>query len=137
MSFEISPIIGILSAIWLALFLWARSQTERVKERTTALILEQARLASRQDPPTVEQFFNNFQPIWEKMLRESASVILHKSELFPIPARPDAVRRRLNLSPAWLGAYLRIHGFHWRAEEGLEAEIQRILALAPVKKGRA
>jgi hypothetical protein len=119
------------------MFLFTRAQTERIKKRTLELLLEQAEIEDRQaSHPTVEHFYEKFQPIWEEMVGKSAKVILHRSELFPILARPDVVRRRFNFTPAWVGAYLRIHGYHWVASSELEREIQAILALAPSKKAK-
>lgn len=128
-------VTGIVLGTWLLLFLWARSATEKVKNQTTDLILKQARRAmKRSAPPTMEQFYADFQPMWEEMLQKSAKVILHKSELFPVRARPEAVRQQLNLTPAWMGAYLRINGYHLAAAEGLESEIQHIVTLANSKQ---
>jgi hypothetical protein len=135
MDFQIGPVFGILSGLWLLMFLFSRSQTEQIKRRTLEIILEQAELVTKQsNHPTVEQFYNHLQPIWEDMLKKSAIVILHKSELFPVPANPKTVRKRLNFTPAWLGAYLRLHGFHLKASDELEKEIRTILALAPSRK---
>jgi hypothetical protein len=131
MDFHVSPIIGILSAIWIIVFLFARSQTERIKQRTQNLLLEQARLATKRgEIQSIEQFYEQFQPIWELMLKKTAVVILHRTELFPVRAHPETVRKRLNFTPAWYGAYLRLHGFKWGAEPQLEEEIQSILKLA-------
>jgi hypothetical protein len=135
MDFQLSPVIGILSAAWLLMFLYARSQTERIKKNTVDMILERARIESKREPcSTMEQFYADFQQDWEKMLHESAVVILHKSELFPLPAKPEVVRRRLNLTPAWMGAYLRLHGFRLKASPELDEQIQQIMILAPTKK---
>lgn len=135
MNFDISPWIGILSAIWLAFFIAGRWQFNRVKQGTTDLILDEARQARRlHQRPTVENFHEQIQPAWEAMLKKKAWFILHKTELFPVPAWPKIVQKRLNFTPAWLGAYLRVNGFDLPAEVELEAEIQRIVALVPPKK---
>ncbi len=135
MDFQISPVIGILSAAWLLMFLYARSQTQRIMKNTLDMILEMAEIEDKKVPrPTLEQFYANFQVNWEEMLHKSAVVILHKTELFPLPAKPEIVRKRLNLTPAWMGAYLKINGFHWNASSELNEQIQQILELAPAKK---
>lgn len=135
MNFQINPVIGILSAAWLLMFLYARSQTEKIKKTTINMILEQAGLEDKKEPqPTLDEFYSNFQILWEEMLQKSAVVILHKSELFPLPAKPEIVRKRLNLTPAWMGAYLRLNGFQWKATPELDEQIQQIMALAPTRK---
>jgi hypothetical protein len=71
------------------------------------------------------------------MLRKNAWFILHKTELFPIPASPAILKTRLNFTPAWMGAFLRVNGVRLPAAEQLEEEIDHITSLVPKnrKKG--
>jgi hypothetical protein len=132
MSLDFISWIGISSAVWLLFFVFGRRQLDRVKKGTTDLILDEARQVSRlHPPPGVSAFFTQIQPAWEAMLKQRAWFILHKSELFPVPASPRVVRKRLNFTPAWMGAYLRLNGIELPADAEIEAEIKRILALAP------
>jgi hypothetical protein len=135
MSLDFSPWVGILSAVWLVFFVLGRWQFNRIKQSTTNLILGEVRRVSRlSQPPNVEDFYTQIQPIWKAMLKKSAWFILDKSELFPVPAWPLIVQKQMNFTPAWLGAYLRLNGFKLPAEAELELEIERIVRLAPKKK---
>lgn len=137
MPIELSYVFALLCAVWLVFFIFGRRQLERVKRATLDLVLTQAASLKRQhQEPSIEEFYALLQPGWEAMLRQSARFVTHKTELFPIPATPAAVRRRLNFTPAWLGAYLRLNGYRWAANPELEPEIERILALAPVRPRR-
>ncbi|MGA2083417.1 MAG: hypothetical protein ABSH53_22830 [Holophaga sp.] len=131
MHFDFSPWAGLVSAAWLVFYIFGRRQFSRVRQGTTELVLEQGRLAGQARPrPTVEGFFAQIQPAWRAMLRQRAWFIPHRTELFPVPAQPEVVARRLNFTPGWVGAYLRLNGVDLPAGSELEAEIQRILALA-------
>lgn len=137
MGLDLSPWIGILSAIWLLFFVLGRWQLNRVKQCTTDLILNEASQVQRlHQPPNVEDFYTQIQPNWEVMLKKNAWFILHKTELFPVPAWPLIVQKRLNFTPAWMGAYLRLNGIKLPAEPELETEIERIVTLVPRKKYR-
>jgi len=131
MRFDFSPWAGTVSAVWLIFYISARRQFSRVRQGTVDLVLEQGRRAGQARPrPTVEALFVQLQPVWEAMLRRRAWFIPHRTELFPVPASPGTVARRLNFTPGWVGAYLRLNGIDLPAGADLEAEIQRILALA-------
>jgi len=134
MNLEVSSWIAILSAIWLLFFVLGRWQFNRVKKLTTELILSESRQAQRLSKNiTVDELYLQILPIWEASLKKSAWFILHKSELFPVPALPATVRKRLNFTPAWMGAYLRLNGVDLPASAELNVEIERIKALAPKK----
>ncbi len=131
LRFDFSPWAGVVSALWLAFYILGRRQFARVRRGTAELVLEQGRRAGQLSPcPSVEAFYAQLQPEWEAMLRRRAWFLPHRSELFPVPVRPGDLRRRLNFTPGWVGAYLRLNGVHLPAGTGLETEIQRILALA-------
>jgi hypothetical protein len=135
MNRDTSSWIGIISAIWLLIFILGRWQFNRIKQFTTDLILDKARQARKlYQKPSIEDFYAQIQPEWQAMLRKNAWFILHASELFPVPAHPLIVQKRLKFTPAWMGAYLRLNGIYLSAETELESEIDRIVSLAPPKK---
>ena len=135
MNLDTSSWIGIISAIWLLIFILGRWQFNRIKQFTTDLILDKARQARKlHQKPSIEDFYTQIQPEWHMMLKKNAWFILHASELFPVPAHPLIVQKRLKFTPAWMGAYLRLNGIYLTAEAELESEIDRIVSLAPQKK---
>ena len=138
LNVDVSPWIGIFSAIWLLLYLLGRWQFSRVTKGTAALVLEQGRLAQRSPHhPTVEDVYAKVQPAWEVMVKQKAWFVPHKSELFPLPATLDIVRKRLNFTPVWVGAYLQVNGIELPAGSEMKAEIARIAAQAEVQKKRS
>lgn len=136
LDLNISPWIAVFSGVWLLFYILGRWQFSRVIEGTLALVMEQGRKAHRSPSrPTVEEVYAKIQPEWEAMLKKKAWFILHKSELFPVPATPAIVRKRFNFTPVWLGAYLQVNGIELPAGAELKEEINRIAALAKMKKG--
>jgi hypothetical protein len=135
MNLDISPSVGIVSAIWLLLFLTGRWQLNRVKQMTTDLILAEGRKIKQQhQEQTVEGLYEKIIPLWEPEINKIAWFVLHKSELFPIPAFPKIVQKRLNFTPAWMGAYLQINGIHLPASAELKEQINSIISMIPDRK---
>jgi hypothetical protein len=134
MNLEVSSWVGILSAVWLLFFVFGRWQFNRVKQSTTDMILNKARRVRRlHQNPSVEDFYTQIQPDWEAMLKKNAWFILHYTELFPVPAWPSIVKKRLKFTPAWTGAYLAVNGIKLPANADLEIEIEHIVMLSPKK----
>lgn len=135
MNFDISPSIGILSALWVALYIAGRWQFSHAKQITTDLVLSEGRRANEiPNPPTVEALYLQIMPQWQSAIKQSIWFIPHKTELFPVPALPRIVQKRLNFTPSWVGAYLTLNGIHLAASPDLKAEIDRIVKLAPKNK---
>ncbi len=131
------PILPIFLAIWLVLFLAARFQTNRLKRETTELVLSSIKTALHNNHRlTVEEYYDLLYPAWEDLVRTRSLFILHKLELWPIPATPSLVKKRLNFTPAWVGAYLKMndHILPTTSQE-LKKEISGILKLIPQNQG--
>jgi hypothetical protein len=63
MNVIISPVFGILSGIWLVFFLLGQFQFNRIKARTTQMIMDKAIQFQQQEAkPTVETYFAWLQP---------------------------------------------------------------------------
>lgn len=136
------PILPIFLGVWLAFFLAARFQTNRIKKATTELVLSMIEPALEDHPHlTVEEYYNQILPVWNETVPGKALFMLHKLELWPIPATPQRVKKRINFTPAWVGAYLKIHGHILPASQELKKEISNILQLVPqnpnTESGRA
>ena len=128
-NFQLLYVLSLL--VWLCLFVTGKLQYDRLRKRTMELAVEKAEALLRTDRNlTVERCYELLLPEWEEMLKRTTWFVPHKMELWPVPARPEYVRKRLNLSPFWLGAYLRLHGFSLPAESDLQAEIDQVVARA-------
>lgn len=125
-------VLVIFFALWLLMYSLGKWQFKRITQGTTELVLAMGKKAhNRKNKPTVEEFYAQIRPEWEAMLKQKAKYILHKSELFPVPANARFVETRMKFTPAWLGAFLKVNHLDLPASEELEAEIEGVMALAP------
>lgn len=129
---SLSPYItGILLGIWLIFYLIGKRQFDQAKRITLDLALGEVNTARKANPGlTVDQYFEAIQPKWEALIQEKIKFIPHKSEFWPMPAKPDYVRGRLNFTPEWLGAYLKLNGVKLQASEEQQARIDEIAAIS-------
>ena len=111
-------IVGAALLIWTLILLSGKAQLRRIERRTGLLVLEAARRALEEGlRPGVDQLYDRLYPQWCQMVRRSALFILHRWELWPLPATPSIVRRRIDFTPEWLDQYLRMHGFKVRGAD--------------------
>ena len=128
----LSPYLtGALLAIWLGFFLYGRRQFEQAREITLELVLSELKQARKLIPElTVESYYDYLLPKWEEAITTRIRLIPHKTEFWPMPAKPEYVRSRLNFTPEWLGAYLKVNKHSLPASEDLQNRIDEIAALS-------
>jgi hypothetical protein len=128
----ISPYIyGGLMGVWLLFFLLGKRQFDQARQLTLDLALSKVKAARKSNPEmTVDQYYGALLPEWETRIKEKIKFIPHKLEIWPMPAKPDYVRSRLNFTPEWLGAYLKVNGVILPATESQQARIDEIAALS-------
>lgn len=128
----LSPYLyGGLLGIWLLFYLLGKRQFDQARQLTLDLVLSEVKQAQKANPElTVDQYYADLIPEWEALMREKIRFIPHKSEFWPMPAKPEYIRSRLNFTPEWLGAYLKINGINLRASEEQQARIDEIAALS-------
>ena len=128
----LSPYLyGGLLGIWLLFYLLGKRQFDQARQLTLDLVLSEVKQAQKANPElTVDQYYADLIPEWEALMREKIRFIPHKSEFWPMPAKPEYIRSRLNFTPEWLGAYLKINGIKLRASEEQQARIDEIAALS-------
>ena len=120
--------------VWLVLFVTGQMQFKRVRQRTLDLALAEIGPARKRKPDlTVEGYYDLLLPTWEQMVKKNAWFIPHRTELCPMPATPAYLRSRLNFTPAWLGAFLRLRGIKLNCAPELEEQITAITAMVPKK----
>ena len=132
MSFpEISPTVSVvLFSIWLVLFLWGRSQLNNIKEATTQLVIENIEAAKKKNKNlTIDQYYEILYPKFETYVKTSAKFVTHKTELFPMPAKPDYVKTRIHFTPEWVGAFLKLNGHTIIANSQQQKTIDHIVGL--------
>jgi len=132
-------IIGTVLGIWLIFFLLAREQYKHIIDKTQRIVLDNIEAALKENKDlSVDQFYAQINPLWEQMVPHTAKFILHKTELYPVPAKLETVRSRMKFSPEWLGAFLSLHGYKLQATPSQQEEINRILSFSkhdPTQQG--
>lgn len=99
--------VGGFLSLWMVLFLAGNWQLSRIKERTNKLVIDEAKRSLGETPGiTVKQFYEKLKPSWDAMVKNSALFIPHRWELWPMPATPGIVEKRIDFTPAWLGEFL-------------------------------
>ena len=128
----LSPYLyGGLLGLWLLFFLQGKRQFDKARQLTLDLALTEVKAARKKNPDlTVDEYYAELMPKWEAVIREKIRFIPHKSEFWPMPAKPEYVRQRLNFTPEWLGAYLKINGVKLQATEAQQARIDEIAQLS-------
>lgn len=127
----------IVLGIWLLFLMGGRYQLNRIKKNTVDIVLSEAKkVVSRTPPLNLSSFYHDIYPIWVDMVRKSAYFVPHKSELFPIPARPDAICARINFSADWVGAFLEKNGYEVSATPEQRQKIKAILATGAKRGAR-
>ena len=114
-SVPTSIIIGV-TGIWFIFFFLGREQFKRLRANTQKIALEGIETAlARNKNLSVNQYYKQINGQWEAMVPRTAKFIPHTSELYPIPVKIEDLRKRINFSPEWLGAYLKLTGYSLKA----------------------
>lgn len=121
---------GAVLGLWLLLYLLGRKQLDRLKSNTKQLALDGIEAAlEKNNDLTIQQYYEKLNGQWEQMVPQTTKFIPHKSELFPVPAKLETVRKQLNYSPEWLGAFLKLNGHTLKATAAQQERIEYILSL--------
>lgn len=92
---------------WLFLFLTGREQLNCIVRRTETLVLERTKAELKNNPNlTLDELYKLVLPEWQQMIRKCAWYVTHKTELFPIPAIPDLVMKRIDMNANYVGRIL-------------------------------
>ena len=132
---EIPPTISvIIFTIWIILFLWGRSQFNKIKDATSKLILDNIEEVKKKNKNlTINQYYEMLYPKFEAIVKTNARFIPHKTEMFPMPAKPKYVKTRMNFTPEWVGAFLKLNGNPIIANRQQQKTIDYIIELSKIK----
>jgi hypothetical protein len=104
-------LILIVFGLWLSVFYLGRYQLNAIRSKTESWVLESAKSILKEHPGINEQkLYEQLYPEWEQNLRGSAYFIMHRWEIWPVPATPRFVKGRLDFTPEWLGGFLWANG---------------------------
>jgi hypothetical protein len=101
-------VLATIFLIWGALLYAGKTQLRRVQKNTAALVSARAQqLAAEGKPLRIQEFYNQVYPEWTRMVRRTALFIPHPWELWPLPALPSIVRKRIGFTPEWVQQFLK------------------------------
>lgn len=104
-------IILVASGLWLTIFYLGRYQLNTIRTKTEAWVLESAKQILMEHPNlNAAKLFDQLYPEWEQNLRGSAYFIMHRYEIWPVPATARFVKDRIDFSADWLEGYLWANG---------------------------
>jgi hypothetical protein len=104
-------VILAISGLWLSTFFLGKYQLNSIRTKTESWVLEAAnRILVKTPGISINKLFDQLYPEWETHLRGSAYFIMHRWEIWPVPATPRFVKDRINFNPEWLGGFLWANG---------------------------
>ena len=117
--FDIKPTVSFITfSIWLILFVLGRAQFNKIKKLTQSVLVEKANVQIRENKEiTLKEFYNQIYPSWCDLVKESIWFIPHKTELWPMPAKPDYVRDRIGFNQEWTARILLDNGIELKGRE--------------------
>lgn len=127
----LGPFAGVLDwaqahpePITLAIFAWAmlwflgQLQLKHIQSETTRLVIRLGRSMLRESPGlSTRKLYELIYPIWAASLPHWALFIPHRTEMWPVPIRPEIVERRIGFSPDWIQSALEGEGIRGRAQK--------------------
>jgi hypothetical protein len=132
MKLGFQQITIILLILWFLMFVAGKFQQGRIKKQLLQRIREGVGPAQEKDPDlSLSAYYDWVFEGWEELVKKNAWFVLGPNELYPVSADPDRVRSRMNLTPAWLGAYLKLCGVELALSDEEQAEVDTIVAAVP------
>ncbi len=138
MEFGIQEITLTILFIWFAIFVAGKWQQSRIKRKLLKRMMEGVRSKLEENPDlTLDAFDEWVFANWDSLVRENAWFILNKNELWPVPADPQRVKSQMNLTPEWLGAYLKLRGYELQMNEEQQESVSDIIQSIPAHRRQA
>ena len=104
-------VILVIASLWLATFFLGRYQLNLIRTKTEAWVLESSkRILKETSGISLNKLYEQLYPGWEANLRGTAYFIMHRWEIWPVPATPRFVKDRINFTPEWLDGFLWANG---------------------------
>jgi hypothetical protein len=104
-------VILAVSVLWLSTFFLGKYQLNSIRTKTESWVLESTNRILAETPGiSVNKLYDQLYPGWETNLRGSAYFIMHRWEIWPVPATPRFVKNRIDFTPDWLGGFLWANG---------------------------
>lgn len=116
-------LILFIFGLWIAIFSLGKYQLNSIRTKTESWVLESANRILTETPGiSVTKLYDQLYPGWEMNLKGSAYFIMHRWEIWPMPATPRFVKDRIDFSPEWLGGFLWANGIKLPGSKAPEKE---------------
>lgn len=116
-------VILVIASLWLATFFLGRYQLNSIRAKTETWILESTNHILSETPGiSVSKLYDQLYSTWETNLKGSAYFIMHRWEIWPVPATPRFVKDRIDFNPEWLGGFLWANGIKLPGSKAPENE---------------
>ena len=109
---------------WATMFALGKLQLKSIRTKTESWVLESSKQVIAKSPDiTIERLYEQLYPEWIQNLRGSAAFIMHRWELWPVPATPRFVKARIDFSAEWLGGFLWMNGIKLPGSKAPEEKV--------------
>jgi len=100
----------IVFSVWLIIFLLGKSQLRSIEKISASYIIQKyEELAAHNRKIRLGQFFSAISGDWEKVVKGKVLFVPHRYELWPMPASPKYLAKRLPFTENWVGKVLVEH----------------------------
>jgi hypothetical protein len=131
---EIQQITVILLVIWFVVFVAGRFQQNQIRKKLFHRIESGLENALKENPElTLNSYYSWVFVEWESLVKQNARFVLSKNEIYPVAANPDRLKERWNLTPIWLGAYMKKNDLPIKMTEQQEEAVDAILNAYHIK----
>ena len=138
MAFGIQEITLTILFIWFAIFIAGKWQQSRIKKQLLKRIRDGVQSKLEENPElTLDAFYEWVFDGWDSLVRENAWFVLNQRELWPVPADPGRVKSQMNLTPEWLGAYLKLRGYDLKMNDTQAQAVSEIIESIPLHRRQA
>lgn len=125
----------IVFSVWLIVFLSGKMQLRLIEKISINFVLQKyEELISQNRKIRLGQFFNAISENWEPEVRRKVLFVPHRFELWPMPASPKYLAKRLPFSENWVGKVLVENGKELK-DPKME-KIRKALLESKKKRGR-
>ena len=117
--FDINPTFSFVTfSIWIIFFVLGRGQSNGSKQFSITCKNRKERIEIKKNKSiTLKEFYAQIYPSWCDLLKKTIWFIPHKSELWPMPAKPDYVRKRIGFNHEWTARVLLENGIELKGRE--------------------
>ncbi len=101
---------GAILFVWTGVWALGKVQQQRIANETTGLVLDMShKLLAEKPTASAQDLYKAIYPVWAASLPRWAKFVPHRLEMWPVPARPEAVQQQLQFSPEWISRTLAEH----------------------------